>query len=146
MGNLEIHEDSAVKGLGLKPVPDFCVTEEVVGGVHDNNRLGDISLLDHAVFSRVTKSACARYMLDDRDEANSLAAIGGGELRGRTANRPSLLAVVGPICQQSTPNWKNVDSMVLLDRSSFCDGNSTVATSGIDRANVWTLALSQVVF
>ena len=81
MGSLEIDENSAGKGPGLKPVPDFGVTEEVVGGVHDNNRLGDNSLLDHAVFSRVTRAACARYMLDDREMVNSLAALGGGELR-----------------------------------------------------------------
>ena len=29
------------------------------------------------------------------------------------------------MCQQSTPNWKIVGSMLLLDKSSFCDGNST---------------------
>ena len=28
--SLEIDEDSAVKGPGLKPVPDFCATEEVL--------------------------------------------------------------------------------------------------------------------
>ena len=80
-------------------------------------------------------------MLDDRVKATYLAALGGGELRGRKVNRPSLLAVVGTIRQQSTPNWKNVGSMVLLDKSSFCDGNSTVATSEIDGVNVRTHVL-----
>ena len=51
-------------------------------------------------------------------------------------NRPSLLAVVAPIRRQSTPNWKNVGSVVLLDKSSFCDGNSTVATSGVNEVNI----------
>ena len=43
MGSLEIDEDSAVKGPGLKPVPGFCATEEIVGDVHGNDRLGDNS-------------------------------------------------------------------------------------------------------
>ena len=47
-----------------------------------------------------------------------------------------MFAMVGPIRQQSTPNWKNDGSMVLLDKSSFCDNNSTVATSGINGVNV----------
>ena len=84
----------------------------------------------------MARTACAKYVLDDTVKATCLAALGGGELRGRNVNRPSLLAVVGPICQQSTPNWKNDGSMVLSDKSSFCDGNSTVATSGINGVNV----------
>ena len=78
MGSLEIDEDSAVKGPGLKPVPDFCATEGVVGGVDDNNRLGDNSLLDHAVFGRVARAGCARYVLDDRVKVTSLAALADG--------------------------------------------------------------------
>ena len=128
-------------GADSKPFPAFYTAEEAVGGVHGDNQLGGNFLLDCVVFSRVTRAACAGYMLDDREMVNSLAALGGGELRGRKVNRPSLLAVVGPICQQSTPNWKNVGSMVLLDKSSLCDGNSTVATSGIDGVNVRTQVL-----
>ena len=117
---LELDEDSTVMGPGLKPVPDLCASKEVVGGVHGKSRWGDNSL------GLVARTACAKYVLDDRVKATYLAALGGGELRGRKVNRPSLLAVVGPIRQQSTPNWKNVGSMVLLDKSSFCDDNSTV--------------------
>ena len=44
--------------------------------------------------------------------------------------RPSLLAVVGQVCQQPT--------LVLLDKSSFCGGDSTVATGGINGVNTRT--------
>ena len=104
--------------------------------MHGKSRWGDNSLLDYVVFGHVARTACATYVLDDRVKATYLAALGGGELRGRKVNRPSLFAVVGPIRQQSTPNWKNDGSMVLLDKSSFCDNNSTVATSGINGVNV----------
>ena len=50
--------------------------------------------------------SCAKYVLDDRVKATYLAALGGGELRGRRVIRPSLLAVVGPIRQQATPCWE----------------------------------------
>ena len=75
-----------------------------------------IFLMDCVVFSRATRAACARYVLDDSSIATYLAALGGGELGGRKVNRPSLFAVLGPIRQQSTPNWKNDGSMVLLDK------------------------------
>lgn len=127
MGNLGIDEDSAVKGLGLKPVPDFCMTEEVVGGVHDNNRLGDISLLDHAVFSRVTGVACARYVLDSTKAVSLAALTCGGSVEGSKSDQA--VRVGGGWADMSAANTEleNDDSVVLLDSSSLCGGNSTVA-------------------
>ena len=68
---------------GLKPVPDLCAKEEVVGGVHGISRWSDNSLLDYAVFGHVARTACAKYVLDDRVKATWLAALGGGKIRGR---------------------------------------------------------------
>ena len=61
-----------------KPVPDLYTAEEIVGGIHGDNRLGDNSLLDCVVFSRVTRAAYTRHVLDDRAKVNSLAALADG--------------------------------------------------------------------
>ena len=130
MGSLEIDEDSAVKGLGLKPVPDFCVTEEVVGGVQDNKRLGDNSLLDHAVFGRVTGGACARNVLSDGVKVTSLAVL-ANEGRGERSKSDQAIVVGGDWADSSAPNtvFRNIGSVVLLDKSSFYDLRSTVERS-----------------
>ena len=100
-----------------------------------HDRLGGESLQDCVVFSRVTRVAFGGYVSDDRAKANSLTALAdGGSVEGSKSDQAILVG-------GGTPNWKNVGSMVLLDKLSFCDGNSTVATSGIDGVNVRTQAL-----
>ena len=70
-------------GSVSKPVPDLYTAEEIAGGIHGDNRLGGHSLLDCVVFSRVTRAACTRYVLDDRAKVNSLAALAdGGSVEG----------------------------------------------------------------
>ena len=102
--------------------------EEAVGGVHGNNRLGGKSLLDWVVFSSVTGVACARYVLGDSTKAVSLAALTcGGSVEGSKSDQA--VRVGGGWADMSAANTEleNDDSVVLLDSSSFCGGNSTVA-------------------
>ena len=42
---------------------DLCAAGGVAGDVHDNNRLGEIFLLENVVFGRVAGVAFAKYML-----------------------------------------------------------------------------------
>ena len=65
-------------GSVSKPVPNLYTAEEIVGSIHGDNRLGGNSLLDFVVFSRVTRPACARHVLDDRAKINSLMALADG--------------------------------------------------------------------
>ena len=79
MGRLEIDENSAVMRSDSRPVPDLYAARKVVGGVQACiNRSGGNSLLDCVVFGRVTRGACARYVLGDSTKVISLAALAGG--------------------------------------------------------------------
>ena len=42
--------------------------------MHGKSRWGDNSLLDYVVFGHVARTACAKYVLDDRVKATYLAA------------------------------------------------------------------------
>merc|ERR1712013_958621 len=83
MGGLEVDEDSAVLGDGMRPIPGLYAAGEVAGGVHGNNRLGGNSLLDCVVFGRVAGAACAKYILGDDVKPTSLAELSGGGLSGK---------------------------------------------------------------
>merc|ERR1719383_79528 len=139
MGGLEIDENSAVLGADSKPIPGLYAAGEVAGGVHGNNRLGGNSLLDCVVFGRVAGVACAKYVLGDRVKATSLAALaGGGNVEGSKSDQA--IVVAGGLAGMSAANTvlENGGCVVLLDKSSFCGGNSTKATSGINGANTRT--------
>merc|ERR1719482_665672 len=83
MGGLEIDCDSAVvnKATG-KAIPGLYCAGEVAGGVHGNNRLGGNSLLDCAVFGRVSGKAAAKYILGSDMKPVDLKSISGGGLTG----------------------------------------------------------------
>ena len=109
----------------------------VVAQQHD--RLGGDSLQDYVVFSRVTRVACAGYVSDDRAKANSLTALAeGGNVEGSKSDQAILVGGGWTDMSAADTELENDGSVVLLDNSSFCGGNSTVATGRIVRANtVW---------
>ena len=92
------------------------------------------------VFSRVTREACAGYVSDDRVKANSLTVLAdGGSVEGSKSDQGILVG--GGWADMSAVNTEleNDGSMVSLDNSSFCGGNSTLATGRIVGASntVW---------
>ncbi|KAF4646630.1 hypothetical protein FOZ61_005509, partial [Perkinsus olseni] len=111
-----------------KPIRGLYAAGEVMGGVHGNNRLGGNSLLDCVVYGRITgKDACKTFLparanvpLKElalgRTEPNRRAIVVGGGLAGFSACNTIL---------------ENGGSVLLLDKSAFCGGNSSKATSGI---------------
>merc|ERR1740120_356308 len=134
MGGLEIDVNSAVVTNNGKAIPGLYAAGEVAGGVHGNNRLGGNSLLDCVVFGRVAGAHCARYMLGAGVKETSLADLSGADI-GDTA-----IVVGGGLAGVSAANTivENGGKVVLLDKSSFCGGNSTKATSGINGAETKT--------
>ena len=95
-----------------------------------------ICLLDCVVFSRATRAACARYVLDDSSIATYLAALGGGELGGSKSEQA--IVVCGGWSDTSAVNtelekrWQHG----VVGQVSFCDWNSTVATSERENTGV----------
>merc|ERR1719491_1851021 len=130
MGGLEIDVDSAVVTNNGKAIPGLYAAGEVAGGVHGNNRLGGNSLLDCVVFGRVAAKHCAKYMLGDKVQESSLAVL-SGEVTQYTA-----IVVGGGLAGVSAANTilENGGNCLLVDKSAFCGGNSTKATSGINGA------------
>merc|ERR1719507_2478708 len=130
MGGLEIDTDSAVVASNGQAIPGLYAAGEVAGGVHGNNRLGGNSLLDCVVFGRVAGLHCAKYMMDGKITPTSLSELSGADI-GDTA-----IVVGGGLAGVSAANsiMENNGKIVLLDKSSFCGGNSTKATSGINGA------------
>ena len=100
-------------GADSKPV----AAVEFAGGVHGNSRLGGNSLQDCVVLGRVASAACAKYVLSDRVKATSHAALAGVE-----DSKSDQAIVVGGLAGMSAAR------VVLLDKSSFCGGNSAKAT------------------
>merc|ERR1719389_529624 len=127
MGGLEIDVEGAVMGKNGK-IPGLYCAGEVAGGVHGNNRLGGNSLLDCVVFGRVTGKAATKYYLGEKNmkQVNLKALTGQGQV----------IVVGGGLAGVSACNTvvENGGRTVLLDKSSFCGGNSTKATSGINGA------------
>merc|ERR1719199_1363648 len=131
MGGLEIDVEGAVMGKNGK-IPGLYCAGEVAGGVHGNNRLGGNSLLDCVVFGRVTGKAATKYYLGEKNmkSVNLKALTGQGQV----------VVVGGGLAGVSACNTvvENGGRTVLIDKSSFCGGNSTKATSGINGANTRT--------
>ena len=134
--SLEIDENSAVLGLDSKPVPGPYIAGEIVGGVHGSNRLGDHSLLDYAIFGRAARAACASHVLGDRVKVTSLA-VHTDEGRAERSKSDQAIVVGGDWADNNTV-LGNIGSVVLLDKSSFCGGDSTATTSGINGVNTRT--------
>merc|ERR1719350_2506058 len=128
MGGLEIDVNSAVVNARGQAIAGLYAAGEVAGGVHGNNRLGGNSLLDCVVFGRVAGLHCAKAMLGSRIQATSLSELSGADI-GDTA-----IVVGGGLAGVSAANTvlENGGKTVLIDKSSFCGGNSTKATSGIN--------------
>merc|ERR1712139_586095 len=128
MGGLEIDTDSAVLGPRGKAIPGLYAAGEVAGGVHGNNRLGGNSLLDCVVFGRVAGKHAVDQMLGDKVTPTSLKDLAAGG--------PQAVVVGGGLAGVSACNTvlENGGRVVLIDKSSFCGGNSTKATSGINGA------------
>merc|ERR1712137_106478 len=131
MGGLEIDADSACVGADGKAIKGLYAAGEVAGGVHGNNRLGGNSLLDCVVFGRVAGKAAAKYMLGAGVKKVDLKTLSGGV---------QAIVVGGGLGGMSAANTvlENNGKVVLLDKSSFCGGNSTKATSGINGAGTRT--------
>merc|ERR1719482_612682 len=128
MGGLEVDVNSqCLDGRG-KAIPGLYAAGEVAGGVHGNNRLGGNSLLDCVVFGRVAGKHAVDQMLGDKVTPTSLKDLAAGG--------PQAVVVGGGLAGVSACNTvlENGGRVVLIDKSSFCGGNSTKATSGINGA------------
>merc|ERR1719203_486760 len=127
MGGLEVDTNASVLGpSGI--IPGLYAAGEVAGGVHGNNRLGGNSLLDCVVFGRVAGRHAVKYLIGSQCKDTSLAELSGADI-GDTA-----IVVGGGLAGVSAANTilENGGKTILLDKSSFCGGNSTKATSGIN--------------
>jgi len=127
MGGLEVDVNSMVLGDGNKPIAGLYAAGEIAGGIHGNNRLGGNSLLDCVVFGRVAGAHAAKAMLGGNVKALSLKSLAGDA---------QAIVVGGGLAGMSAANTvlENGGKVVLIDKSSFCGGNSTKATSGINGA------------
>merc|ERR1711937_391773 len=128
MGGLEVDTNSLVLGQDGKPIKGLYAAGEVAGGIHGNNRLGGNSLLDCVVFGRVAGKHAVVAMLGNDVKETSLKDL--------CAGGPQAVVVGGGLAGVSACNTvlENGGRVVLLDKSSFCGGNSTKATSGINGA------------
>merc|ERR1719215_2205011 len=129
MGGLEVDVNSLVLDQKGKPIAGLYAAGEVAGGIHGNNRLGGNSLLDCVVFGRVAGRHAAQWMLGANFKSVDLRAL-------RDQKPPQAIVVGGGLAGMSAANTvlENNGSVVLVDKSSFCGGNSTKATSGINGA------------
>merc|ERR1719218_253201 len=132
MGGLEINAEGGVLDTSNKAIPGLYCAGEVAGWVHGNNRLGGNSLLDCVVFGRVTGKAAAKYYLG----AENMKKLSLKSLSGDA----QVIVVGGGLAGVSACNTivENGGRTVLIDKSSFCGGNSTKATSGINGADTKT--------
>lgn len=140
MGGLEISEKAEVlsqEGREGEVIKGLYAAGEVAGGVHGNNRLGGSSLLDCVVFGRVAAKAAADYMLGPRVKQTCLMDITGG---GLGTGQDTVVVLGGGLAGMSAANTaiEYGAKVILLDKSAFCGGNSTKATSGINGAGTKT--------
>merc|ERR1740120_522135 len=140
MGGLEIDVNSAVVNSNGKAIAGLYAAGEVAGGVHGNNRLGGNSLLDCVVFGRVAGRHAVKYLMGSQVKDTSLAELSGADI-GDTA-----IVVGGGLAGVSAANTilENGGKTVLIDKSSFCGGNSTKATSGINGSATKTQAANGI--
>merc|ERR1719375_1143468 len=126
MGGLEINAEGGVLNTAGGAIKGLYCAGEVAGGVHGNNRLGGNSLLDCVVSGRVTGIAATKYYLGEENmKSVNLKALTG---------QSQVVVVGGGLAGVSACNTvvENGGRTVLIDKSSFCGGNSTKATSGIN--------------
>ena len=91
------------------------------------------------VFSRVTRVACAGHVSDDRVKANSLTPFAdGGSVEGSRNDQAILVGGGWVDMSAAHTELENNGSVVLLGNSSFCGGNSTVATDETNGVNTRT--------
>merc|ERR1719506_3101206 len=133
MGGLEVDVNSLVLDAKGKPIKGLYAAGEVAGGIHGNNRLGGNSLLDCVVFGRVAGRHAAKEMLGKNFKPVNLRAMAEGK-------GPQAIVVGGGLAGMSAANTvlENNRKVVLVDKSAFCGGNSTKATSGINGAGTRT--------
>merc|ERR1712054_171562 len=82
MGGLQCTTEAECIDARGQVIPGLYVAGEVAGGVHGNNRLGGNSLLDCAVFGRVTGVAATKYILGSDVKKVNLKELTGGGLTG----------------------------------------------------------------
>ena len=87
--------------------------EEIVGGVHGSNRLGDHSLLEYAIFGRAARAACASDVLGDRGKVTSLAVL-ANEGKAERSKSDQAIVVGGDWVDTST------DNTVLETMAAWC--------------------------
>ena len=91
----------------------FYAGEEIVGGVHGSNRLGDHSLLDYAIFGRAARAACASHVVGDRVKVTSLAVL-ANEGKAERSKSDQAIVVGGDWADTST------DNTVLETMAAWC--------------------------
>merc|ERR1719203_1281240 len=140
MGGLEIDVNSAVIGSDGKAISGLYAAGEVAGGVHGNNRLGGNSLLDCVVFGRVAGKHCVEQMMGGRVKEASLRDLAGLHLSD------TAIVVGGGLAGVAAGNTilENGGKVLLVDKSAFCGGNSTKATSGINGAATKTQKMNGI--
>jgi len=133
MGGLEVDVNSLVLGGNGKPIQGLYAAGEIAGGIHGNNRLGGNSLLDCVVFGRVAGRHAAQWMLGKNFKPVDVRTL-------RDQKPPQAIVVGGGLAGMSAANTvlENNGSVILVDKSAFCGGNSTKATSGINGAGTRT--------
>ena len=91
----------------------FHAAEEIVGGVHGSNRLGDHSLLDFAIFGRAATAACASHVLGDTVKVTSLAFL-ANEGKAERSKSDHAIVVGGDLADTLT------DNTVLETMAAWC--------------------------
>ncbi|KAF4727846.1 hypothetical protein FOZ62_030072, partial [Perkinsus olseni] len=129
MGGLKIDTTGHVLDKEGKPIRGLYAAGELMGGVHGNNRLGGNSLLDCVVFGRLTGKDLVKTCLKGCKPV-SLADLA----EGRTGVSKRAIVVGGGLAGFSAANTvlEHGGEVLLLDKSAFCGGNSSKATSGIN--------------
>jgi len=151
MGGLLINPSSQVLDTNEQPIEGLYAAGEIAGGVHGNNRLGGNSLLDCVVFGRVAGKHAATAILGREVETTidlkmcigKKAAFGAANASGPCVYPTRQVNVVGGgLAGVSAANTalENGAKVLLLDKSAFCGGNSSKATSGINAAGTKTQA------
>ncbi|KAF4708070.1 hypothetical protein FOZ62_019172, partial [Perkinsus olseni] len=129
MGGLKIDTSAHVIGKDDKPIRGLYAAGEVMGGVHGNNRLGGNSLLDCVAYGRISGKDLINnfYPSAQRVPLKDLAT-------GRTEPRKPSIVVGGGLAGFSAANTilERGGEVILIDKSAFCGGNSSKATSGIN--------------
>ncbi|KAF4724758.1 hypothetical protein FOZ62_012559, partial [Perkinsus olseni] len=129
MGGLKIDTSAHVIGKDDQPIRGLYAAGEVMGGVHGNNRLGGNSLLDCVAYGRISGKDLINTFYPSAQPVplKDLAT-------GRTEPRKPAIVVGGGLAGFSAANTilERGGEVILIDKSAFCGGNSSKATSGIN--------------